>query len=854
MNQPHDPKVTADIPSAPADHLDAGLTADFAKRADPLASTDCAPGSASTEGSHPSADAPASDLPTVPGYRVLREIARGGMGRVLAAHDLTLGRDVALKGLLPGANADRFVRESKITARLPHPGIPPVHALGTLADGSPFLAMKLIAGRTLADEIKTADRPRLLQAFTQVCQAVGFAHSRGVIHRDLKPANVMVGAFGEVQVMDWGLAKDLTSREVADESRSSVVSPEPIAGTDPIKTTDQRSAGESTDDQTQAGTVLGTPAYMAPEQARGEAADARADVFALGSILCAILTGQPPFRGKSSLEIIQRAGAADLAEANARLDHCQVDKELIALCRGCLRPNPIDRPVNGQAVADGLTAYLNGVQDRLQGVERERAVAVAKAIEERRRRKVQVIAASLVLFVLLAGISGTTVGLVQAREQRKLADDRYEQLTVANANTETERNRAVQNFGTARTLILDLGNRIGQIETGQTNPKLADQARKQALDKAREQFDQFRAGQPDDVMLMKQAALLHRFAANVSRTLNDYPAAMTAYAAAIQISEELTARFPDHAPYRNELALTLSDRSGLERLTGKLKEATATLDRALLLAEGPQGNAFESARRRTLAMIVMDQTDVAYLLGRFEDAASCAIRGSALWDQVITAPAAESLAVDPLFAAMAVHRVALAQRELGNTAKAMTAHDDAVARMKLLAGPKATRDVRYWDSEVRRERARTAVAVPERRAAAIADLAEVILPSEKLIEENPHLYFYKAGLASVYLYRGELLLALDQPEPATAELTKSLAVSRELIDRHGVLTRSMLIRGNTYLALGRARAAAGKPDEAAVHWTKAAKVFELALQIDPDNFHHRRGLTEARYALNPAAK
>src|SRR5262249_12023124 len=146
--------------------------------------------------------APAGDLPAVPGYHVLHEIARGGMGRVLAAYDHNLDRDVALKVLLPGANADRFVRESKITARLPHPGIPPVHARGTLADGSPFLAMKLIAGQTLAVEMKSADRPRLLQAFTQVCQAVGFAHSRGIIHRDLKPANVMVGTFGEVQVMD----------------------------------------------------------------------------------------------------------------------------------------------------------------------------------------------------------------------------------------------------------------------------------------------------------------------------------------------------------------------------------------------------------------------------------------------------------------------------------------------------------------------------------------------------------------------------------------------------------------------------------------------------------------------------
>src|SRR5262249_35631523 len=276
----------------------ASAAADSAAAADALRTTDHVRVSASTDGFHPPADATAIDLPAVPGFRVLREIARGGMGRVLGAYDLTLDRDVALKILLPGANADRFVRESKITARLPHPGIPPVHALGTLADGSPFLAMKLIAGRTLADEMKSADRPRLLQAFTQVCQAVGFAHSRGIVHRDLKPLNVMVGAFGEVQVMDWGLAKDLASQEAGDPPP-----PEPgpaaVVSADPGATTASRAAaGESTDDRTQAGQVLGTPAYMAPEQARGEATDARSDVFALGGILCAILTGQAPHGGR----------------------------------------------------------------------------------------------------------------------------------------------------------------------------------------------------------------------------------------------------------------------------------------------------------------------------------------------------------------------------------------------------------------------------------------------------------------------------------------------------------------------------------------------------------------------------
>jgi tetratricopeptide (TPR) repeat protein len=415
--------------------LDPGATEALARTGDPLLTTITARGSDSTDGSRRGGDVSADDLPAVHGYRVVREIARGGMGRVLAAHDLELDRDVALKILLPGADADRFVREAKITARLPHPGIPPVHALGTLADGSPFLAMKLIAGQTLADQMASADRPRLLQAFTQVCQAVGFAHSRGVIHRDLKPANMMVGAFGEVQVMDWGLAKDLSDLAAPDELSRTETLAAPVLGAAPDLTTDYEPSGDATGDATRTGQVLGTPAYMAPEQARGEAMDARADVFALGSILCALLTGHPPFGGKSSWEVIQRVAAADLTRAYARLGGCGADVEVIALCRQCLSPSAADRPQNGQAVADGLMAYLSGVQERLRAAEVARAAEAARAEEatrtateanaranaERRARRVQVIAASLVLLVLAAGVVGTTFGLFRAEQAKEQA-------------------------------------------------------------------------------------------------------------------------------------------------------------------------------------------------------------------------------------------------------------------------------------------------------------------------------------------------------------------------------------------------------------------------------------------------
>src|SRR5262245_6784381 len=213
---------------------------------------------------------PAADLPQVPGYELFGEVGRGGMGIVYRARDLALDRDVAVKLLQDGYPADspiarRFADEARITAQLQHPGIPPVHDLGTLPDGRPFLAMKLIKGNTL-DHLLAArpdpahGRGRFVAAFEQVCQAVGYAHAHDVIHRDLKPSNVMVGACGEVQVMDWGLAKVLTER----------VLPARVPDTelDAAEPTAIRLARNSPQD-TYPCDVLGTPAFMSPEQAIG---------------------------------------------------------------------------------------------------------------------------------------------------------------------------------------------------------------------------------------------------------------------------------------------------------------------------------------------------------------------------------------------------------------------------------------------------------------------------------------------------------------------------------------------------------------------------------------------------------
>jgi eukaryotic-like serine/threonine-protein kinase len=288
-------------------------------------------------------------------YEVIEELGRGGMGTVYSARDHALGREVAIKigNALPSAELQaRLTSEAKVLARLEHPGIVPVHDFGILADGRPFYVMKRVQGRTLQACIESglplADRLRI---FERICEAVGFAHAHGILHRDLKPDNVMVGTFGEVMVMDWGVAR------VPDEA--------PDAD----------------------GTRMGTPGFMAPEQA-GHAgrADERADVYALGAILSMLVTGDAP--------------QPDAALAVQHLNRASsVAPPLRSICRCAMAPAPADRYPTVARLADDVARFR---EDQAVSVHREGPVERARRFVRTYEMPILLVLAYILMRALIA--------------------------------------------------------------------------------------------------------------------------------------------------------------------------------------------------------------------------------------------------------------------------------------------------------------------------------------------------------------------------------------------------------------------------------------------------------------------
>jgi WD40 repeat protein/tRNA A-37 threonylcarbamoyl transferase component Bud32 len=398
------------------------------------------PATAPTVQGHPGpmADGPVRDatplqVRAAARYDLVDEHGRGGLGRVMRARDRELGRTVAIKELLRrGRVAElRFLREALITARLEHPAIVPVHEAGRWPDGTPFYSMKLVAGRPLRDLIddarttddRLAARLALVPHVVAVADAIAYAHAQRIVHRDLKPSNVIVGDYGETVVIDWGLAKDLSIGEREDVA-------------DPYR-------APAWPEVTEAGAVMGTPAFMAPEQARGEPGDERADVYALGAMLYAVLAGQSPYQGTRSTDIVRAVvdgpptPLAELAPG--------APADLVAVAAAAMERDAGRRLGSARAFADELRRYLRGQQVL------SHRYSVAEKILRWTRRHRELSAAVAVGLVVLAAVGAAAVSRIvherdsadheRRRAESALADarDQREALVLGHARVQAER-------------------------------------------------------------------------------------------------------------------------------------------------------------------------------------------------------------------------------------------------------------------------------------------------------------------------------------------------------------------------------------------------------------------------------
>jgi eukaryotic-like serine/threonine-protein kinase len=374
--------------------------------------------------------AAAPPLPTVDAsvYELSGEHARGGLGRILRARDRRLGRPVAVKELLRDSEsaAARFVREAEITARLQHPGIVPIYEAGLWPNGKPFYAMRMVAGRPLSEVIAACrdlgERLALLPNIIAIAETMAYAHGQHVIHRDLKPANVLVGDYGETVVIDWGLAKDLDAPGGADLLSSR----DPSAADGSGGGIGGRGGGGGALAMTIAGTVLGTPAYMPPEQARGQQVDARADVYALGAILYHLLAGDAPYRSVSGNVVAAVAAAPPPA---LPLLQPGLPADLLAIVAKAMARNPAERYPTAAELAIDLKRYTTG---QLVSAHRYTAGTLVRRWLSRHRTLVAVAAA-----VLLASAIAGTIAIINivaardtARTQQHLAATRADELAV----------------------------------------------------------------------------------------------------------------------------------------------------------------------------------------------------------------------------------------------------------------------------------------------------------------------------------------------------------------------------------------------------------------------------------------
>ncbi len=691
-------------------------------------------------------------------FWILRSHAEGGLGRVYLATDRELNRQVAVKQIKEEradfqTDRDRFVFEAQVTGGLEHPGIVPVYAMGRYPDGRPYYAMRFIQGEPLKNAIHrhhvdAESGPmglrRLIDRLIAVCNAVAYAHSRGVIHRDIKPSNIMLGRYGETLLVDWGLAKAI-GRPESDTA---------LYDEEELRPSWSGASG------TLPGYPMGTPQYMSPEQAMGRLGTVgiASDIFGLGATLHCILTGRPPL--DPGLPVAKPEAAHEPSpRADAELDRSDVPRPLAAVARKAMAKRPEDRYRSALEMADDLERWLAD-----EPVSADREPISARAGRWIRRHRTPVAAAGA---LLVASVIGLAINNTMVRTERDAARLAERTAELARAREAQARADAEVNLLLARRAADRMLNRIAE-EKLPNIPELAV-LRKDLAHEGLEFAHAFLRQSPDDPTVRRETALTLRQVANIEHITGDLAAALGHFDEAEDLYRGLILDYPDDPKHADLLAQFLVDISGALREAGQPREAAARLERAQAIArEQYEAHPGSPSSRRTLAFVQSAYSQHLACEGRDTDALSRADEAVGLFEGLQAIKEGGS-PIDPLLLLMAmVERLPL-QREAGRATEATAALDRSIELARSIARREQIgTDARYYLAVALRERA--AILAENRAADAGSMLDESVQILDGLLKAAPAVRFYRPALAESRSVRAVIRAAIGRFDDAEADL------------------------------------------------------------------------------------
>ena len=764
-------------------------------------------------------------------FTVLRMHQQGGLGRLMIARDAELNREIALKEILPALadsedNRRRFIREAEITGALEHPGIVPVYSLGEFPDGRPYYAMRLVRGvdlRTAIDDFhrgraKRSERAlafrQLLGRMVDVCQAVHYAHNRGVIHRDLKPGNIMLGDYGETLVIDWGLAKTLDGQPSPDDFEVAAVTPSERASSD----------------RTQAGRIVGTTQYMSPEQAEGrvDRLSPASDIYGLGATLYHLLAGRPPFEGDAD-DVVLRVQQGRFESPRAHAPH--TPRSLEAICLRAMARRPDQRYATARDLALDIERYL--ADERVLAYAEPFASRAWRWTRHHRAAVLSFVAAAMVAVAALsAGVLLLGAANVREREAREEA--------TANFHTAVaERERAERNFHLAQDAVREYYTRVS--EETLLNQLGMQPLRDALLRQALSYYERFLAERQDDPQLRREVAQAQYLVGRITETVDSPAKALAPYRQAAELQKALLAeadREGDGSQARDALAadyaLTLNALGRALQNLQQLDQARESYEQAMRLREVLARKTPNDAElARALASSVMNLGMLRLRGGAADEALPLLERAQSL-RLAHTDPAKPSPKMQRDLG-MGYYNLAAAQMAAGDAAGAEGNLRAAITQFDLLvASTPQDMDNRRRQANARRLIADIQAAAGD-DAAAIDSFQQAREALRELVAHNPDVPDFAADLAGVQLNLGAQLQASGDAAGALAEMLAAVETLRTLNERDAPTPQHARDLGVALRACGELLVELDRRDEARTRLEASREVLSRLVREHPAN-------------------